>query len=56
MVRQQMQQQLLSISAELEKDQCKGVEMRELNDTRNLLDMPFMSVRYNAKWERITLG
>ena len=28
-----MQNRLPSIGAELEKDQCEGLEMRELNDT-----------------------
>ena len=33
---------LSSFDAELEKDRCKGVEMRELNDTENLLHRSFL--------------
>ena len=33
-----MQNKLLSIDIELEEDQFKGLEMRELNHTKNLLD------------------
>ena len=38
-----MLNKLLSIGAELEKDRCKGVEMRELNDTENLLHTSFVT-------------
>ena len=34
-----IQHKLLSIDAELEKDRCKGVEMRELNDTKRFHDI-----------------
>ena len=33
-----MQNKLLSIDAKLEKDRFKGLEMRELNETENLLN------------------
>ena len=44
MLRHLMQNQLLSTDAELDKDQFKGLEMRELNDTENLLHRSFMPI------------
>ena len=41
-----MQNKLFIVGAELEKDRCKGVEMRQLNDTvknKNLLHRSFLS-------------
>ena len=42
-----MQNKPSSIGAELERDQCKGVEMRELNDTKKIyLTCPFRKIIY----------
>ena len=44
-----MQNKLSSISAELEKDQSKGVEMRELNDAGKFISQVLYELNYQAR-------